>query len=169
MFRLLRCIIGCMGHETLIDAYSQLRSRLHGMACRLLRDDEDARDALQDAFCNLWSADAPASEAEARNKLLATVRNVCINKLRKKHPERLAPDAPEPAADIPAEDADMDYGPRLMSVLSPLQAKVFTMAVMDDYEYEVIALRLGLSVEAVRTHMSRARKKMIEQYKKIER
>lgn len=63
----------------------------------------------------------------------------------------------------------MDYGPRLMSVLSPLQAKVFTMAVMDDYEYEVIALRLGLSVEAVRTHMSRARKKMIEQYKKIER
>jgi DNA-directed RNA polymerase specialized sigma24 family protein len=41
------------------------------------------------------------------------------------------------------------------------------MAAFDDIEYDIIAERLNISVEAVRMNMSRARKKMRELYNKM--
>ncbi|MDE7159305.1 MAG: hypothetical protein K2O24_00460 [Muribaculaceae bacterium] len=48
-----------------------------------LKNDEDAEDALQDTFFNLWKADSVKSEPEARNKLFAVLKNVCIDRLRR--------------------------------------------------------------------------------------
>lgn len=55
----------------------------------------------------------------------------------------------------------------LLSSLSPLQRKIFQMSAFDDIEYEDIAVRLNISVDAVRMNMCRARKKMRELYKRL--
>lgn len=47
----------------------------------------------------------------------------------------------------------------LMSSLSPLQREIFQMSAFENIEYEVIAKRLDMSVDAVRMNMSRARRK----------
>ena len=73
-----------MGKETLTDTFCRLQKKLHLVAGRLLNDETEAEDAVQDAFCRLWSAEPPGSTDEARYRMFAVLRNVCLNKLRRK-------------------------------------------------------------------------------------
>ena len=70
-----------MGKETLTDTFCRLQKKLHLVAGRLLNDETEAEDAVQDAFCRLWSAEPPGSTDEARYRMFAVLRNVCLNKL----------------------------------------------------------------------------------------
>lgn len=166
MFQLRGCNKKCMETNVLTDAYSKLNEKLHNVACRFLRDDADASDAVQDAFCNLWSAPPPVTSKEASNKLFFALKNICLNKLRHKKDVTEISNLVDEGIDPPEFNEFGIVKERLLQPLPPLQRQVFCMHVFDDMEYEEIALRLGMNVEAVRTNMSRARKKIREQYKK---
>ena len=43
-----------MDNETLTSVFAGIRSRLMNMAGRMLGNEDDAADAVQDAFCRLW-------------------------------------------------------------------------------------------------------------------
>ncbi|MDE5842287.1 MAG: sigma-70 family RNA polymerase sigma factor, partial [Muribaculaceae bacterium] len=45
-----------MKKDNLTYSFVALRSKLHQSALTLLKNDEDAKDALQDAFFNLWKS-----------------------------------------------------------------------------------------------------------------
>lgn len=144
----------------------QLQEKLHSVACHLLKDEMDAEDAVQDAFCNLWSSRIPATSDETRYRLFAILKNVCINKLkRKRHLVELS-DCECIYSGIGMDDTEKVKS-MLLSSLSPLQRKIFQMSAFDDIEYEDIAVRLNISVDAVRMNMCRARKKMRELYKRL--
>jgi len=72
-----------MKNDILTQSFIDLRDRLHRSALGFLRNEEDAADALQDTFFRLWKSGAVATDSEARNKLFAVLRNVCIYRLRK--------------------------------------------------------------------------------------
>lgn len=143
-----------------------MQEKLHSVACRILNDEMEAEDAVQDAFCNLWSARLPDSSDEARYRLFAVLKNVCLNKLKRRRTI-----VGNQLPDIPAEEYRFDESEKisrlLLASLPPLQSKIFAMAAFDDMEYEDIAAELGMTVEAVRMNMSRARKKAREQYIKL--
>ena len=80
-FILIVTVIGILGIET--SSFLALRDKLHKSALRFLKNDEDARDALQDTFFNLWRNGTVETEAEARSKLFVVLRNICIDRLRK--------------------------------------------------------------------------------------
>ncbi|MDE6416064.1 MAG: hypothetical protein K2K68_03440 [Duncaniella sp.] len=84
-----------MKTDTLTASFMALREKLHRSAIGFLKNDEDAKDALQDTFFRLWKNDHPESDAEARNKLFAVLRNICIDRLRK-----------PPAATLEESEAD---------------------------------------------------------------
>ncbi len=144
-----------------------LQEKLHRVAYRLLRDEMDAEDAVQDAICNLWSDRVPATSEEARFRLFTILRNVCLNKLKRKRNYVALSDC-EKAID----HLDIDETERIKSILlaslPPLQKKIFQMSTFDDLEYDAIAEQLNMSVDAVRMNMSRARKKMRELYNKLQ-
>ena len=73
-----------MGNKTFIDTFVELQNKLHRVATQLLNDQSEAEDAIQDTFCNLWNSNLPETSEEARYKLFAVLRNVCLNKLKKK-------------------------------------------------------------------------------------
>lgn len=156
-----------MANNILTEAYLELRAKLHRVALAMLKDDADAQDAMQDAFCNLWRAAPVASDAEAKAKLMVVLRNVCVNRLRK--PQVLSVDsAGVEVADAPGQyEAPEIQADRLLGVLSPVQRQIVRMAIYDNYEYDIIALRMNMTVEAVRMNMCRARKKMYETYKTL--
>lgn len=157
-----------MGNEPLTDTFCKLRDKLHSIAGRLLKDEMEAEDAVQDAFCNLWAA-APASSAdEARYRMVAVLRNVCLNKLRRKRPQS-GIELPEIAVESTADVEAQGLREELLRHLTPMQKAVFELSLDEEMEYEEIAERLGLSIEATRMHMCRARKILREQYKKLER
>lgn len=72
-----------MKTDNLTSSFLALRDKLHRSALGFLKNDEDARDALQDTFFNLWRDGGAETETEARNKLFAVLRNICIDRLRK--------------------------------------------------------------------------------------
>ncbi len=147
-----------------------LRDKLHRSALGFLKNDEDARDALQDTFFNLWSNGKVNSESEARNKLFAVLRNICIDRLRK--PKALPLSETEVGKlEVPPDDGeDMARYERLLTVdLSDIQRQIYCLVTHDGLEYETIASRLGMTVEAVRMNMSRARKKIRDNIKILDR
>ncbi len=145
---------------------SQLLEKLHRVASHFLKDEMEADDAVQDAVCNLWSNRIPASSEEARCRLFAILRNVCLNKLKQKRYF-----VPISECEKEGDNIVLDETKRIRSLLlaslTPLQIKIFQMVTDDDLEYEVIAERLNMSIDAVRMNMSRARKKMRELYDKM--
>lgn len=153
-----------MRTENFID--SELQGKLHRIAVSMLRDELDAEDAVQDAICNLWSNRIPATSDEARFRLFTILRNVCLNKLKRKRNFVELSDCNK-AADIPLLDESEKIKSIMLASLPPLQKKIFQMSTFDDLEYDVIAEQLNMSVDAVRMNMSRARKKMRELYNKM--
>ena len=126
----------------------------------------DADDAVQDAVCNLWSDRVPASSEEARFRLYVIIRNVCLNKLKRKR-YFLPISECEKASDDNVLDETERIRSLLLASLTPLQIKIFRMATDYNLEYNVIAERLNMNIDAVRMNMSRARKKMRELYNKM--
>ena len=126
----------------------------------------DADDAVQDAVCNLWGDRVPASSEEARFRLYVIIRNVCLNKLKRKR-YFLPISECEKASDDNVLDETERIRSLLLASLTPLQIKIFQMATDYNLEYNVIAERLNMNIDAVRMNMSRARKKMRELYNKM--
>ncbi len=159
-----------MKTDNLTSSFLALRDRLHRSALGFLKDDEEAKDALQDTYVNLWSHGGAQSEPEARNKLFAALKNVCIDRLRK--PRTLPIDDTDTAslASTPESGEDMErYETLLTAGLSDLQRHVYSLVIHDGLEYETVARQLGMTVEAVRMQMSRARKRIRDNYRLLEK
>lgn len=74
-----------MSKETLTSTFTDLRKNFLRLAMRFLPNREDADDALQEAFFRLWKhADRIDSREEAEALTVATVKNLCIDVLRKR-------------------------------------------------------------------------------------
>ena len=145
-----------------------MEQKLHRVAYRLLQNEMEAEDAVQDAIFSMIKAREPANSDEAKYRLFAILKNVCINKLRQR---RLTVDISQ-CTDI-GQEIDYDeverLRPLLLSSLTPLQRKVFEMHTFDELEYEEIASKLEMSIESVRMNMSRARQVLRQRYKELER
>lgn len=147
-----------------------LRDKLHLSALGFLKDDEDARDAMQDAFFRLWKSGGAESDAEAKNKLFAVLRNICIDRLRRPGMSRYDETDYEKLEAQEDSYEDMDKLESLLTAgLTGIQKRIYSLVVHDGVEYEEIAMRLDMKVEAVRMNMSRARKKIRDNYNKLNR
>lgn len=151
------------------SSFVGLRDKLHRIALRYLQSDEDAQDALQDTWLRLSSHDEVATELEARNKLVAVLRNICIDRLRK---VRTIPIDSVKASDMPHCCIDTEDIERLEQLLqqqlTPLQRQIFNLVTHEGLDYQQIAEQLSMNVEAVRMNMSRLRKTIRQTYQKLD-
>ncbi|MBP3298568.1 MAG: sigma-70 family RNA polymerase sigma factor [Muribaculaceae bacterium] len=159
-----------MEKDYLTSSFIALRDKLHRSAIAFLKDDEDAKDAMQDAFLNLWKHGDMKSDAEARNKLFTALRNICIDKIRRTRSIHISEAdydrvevQPEPYEDVGRLESLLTSG------LTDIQKRIYILVTRDGMEYEAVAARLDMSASAVRMSMSRARKKIRENYKKLNR
>lgn len=159
-----------MKTDNLTSSFLALRDKLHRSALGFLKNDEDARDAIQDTFFNLWRDGGAATETEARNKLFAVLRNICIDRLRKPKTYPLDETDTDSLEVKAFSFEDMDkYESLLTSGLTDIQRHIYSLVTHDGMEYDAIAETLDISVEAVRMNMSRARKKIRDNYKQLDR
>lgn len=159
-----------MKTDNLTSSFLALRDKLHRSALGFLKNDEDARDALQDTFFNLWRDGGAETETEARNKLFAVLRNTCIDRLRKPKTYPLDETDTDSLEVKAFSFEDMDkYESLLTTGLTEVQRHIYSLVTHDGMEYDAIAETLGMSVEAVRMNMSRARKKIRDNFKQLDR
>lgn len=159
-----------MKQDILTSSFIDLREKLHHIALRYLQNDEDAKDVLQDTWLRVKLKSSVSDSEEARNKLICVLRNVCIDKLRKKKTQILENVIVPSSLQYEMEVEDIKTFEKLLQKgLTPLQQQIFNLVIHDGYDYEQIAKELSMSVETVRMNMSRTRKKIRETYKKLDK
>ena len=154
--------------DLLTSSFLGLRDKLHHIALKYLGSDEDAKDALQDTWLKLRSKGEVETTIEARNKLVTVLRNVCIDHLRKAREIPIDTTVEIQAYRMDEEDIG-NLEQLLQEGLTPLQKEIFNLVTHEGFDYEEIAKQLSMSVEAVRMNMSRTRKKIRENYKRLNR
>ena len=154
--------------DVLTSSFLCLRDKLHHIALRYLGSDEDAKDALQDTWLKLRDKGEFETTIEAKNKLVTVLRNVCIDHLRKAR--EISIDEITDVQTYRIEEENIENLELLLQEgLTPLQKEIFNLVTHEGFDYEDIAKQLSMSVEDVRMNMSRTRRKIRENYKRLNR
>lgn len=158
-----------MQNDSNTSAFLALRFQLRKVASAILKSEEETDDALQDLFLKTWKM-SPGKPEKHRAYLFSALKNICIDIVRKKKMS-VSQDEMTSTKYIHNnyENTDsIEYVRNAMNKkLSGLPRQVFEQYVFNGLDYDEIAMKLGISVEAVRTNMSRARKVIREYCKEI--
>lgn len=150
-----------------------IRQQLYFVALKLLADEQDAEDAVQEALLKLWAARTSFLVHENPNAYAITVlKNQCLDKLRlRKNVESIENQTMCVENENPhlllERKNENEIIRRIINRLPQLQHLIITMKDVEEYEVDEIAEIIGTSTEAVRMNLSRARKKVREEFLKI--
>ena len=133
-------------------------------ALHYLEDMDAAEDVVQDAFLAYWNRSRDyAAPSSLRAYLFTSVRNICIDRIRKKAPETVALDRIPVGYEEVITDGEAvsrsEVESRLWSAIDRLPAQrrqILLMSKRDGMKYTEIASELGLSAFTVRNQISRA-------------
>ncbi|MDR2534261.1 MAG: sigma-70 family RNA polymerase sigma factor [Tannerellaceae bacterium] len=154
-----------------------LRNRLMNIALRLLGTKCDAEDVVQDAFLKLWHIRSKLNGYRSVEALAVTVtKNLALDALKKRNlitesaADRLQLDTADNHSPlIPEYRDEINCIKRIVEMLPPLQQSIVRMKDIEGYEVAEIAEITGTMPEAIRVNLSRARKKIKEQYMRLNR
>ena len=161
-----------MSDKTIITVFTKLRRKFLGMAMAILPNEEDAADALQDAFCKLWPRrDTINDEAKAEALTGITVRNICIDRTRKRELPTVPLDEEHDSVDTETTYKEREERYNTVKAiidneLTELQRTIVELKEIEGLEIEEIARRQNMTESAVRMNLSRARNKIRECYRK---
>ena len=148
-----------------------LRGKLLNYARKMTEDTEDAEDAVQEVLIKLWSKRQELEQYRSIEAFAMTLtHNICIDMWRSKRNGNLPLDNVQAAspAGTPERLLEMKDEMRLMheiiDSLPRLQRIILRMKDIEEYETEEIAEITGCGPEAIRSNLSRARKKVRDIY-----
>lgn len=149
-----------------------LRDKLVGYAQRLTEDHSDAEDVVQEAMLKLWNIRDQLHEYRSIEALAVKItHNLCMDAWRKKRTKVISIDQvtitnqSTMTPDRLLEEKDeMRLMCEIVASLPPLQQTILRMKDIEEYETTEIAEITGCSAEAIRSNLSRARKKVRDIY-----
>jgi len=157
-----------MKGDFLTTAFNHLRSRLR--QADVVDDDSD--DALQDAFCRLWTRkETIKGEHEAEGILAVTARNIRIDRYRMQavHPVVGLESVAEPSCMAEDGNDTMEIYRRVKRLveesLSPRDREILFKRERDGWDFDELADYFNLSEANVRMILSRARKTIRNLYR----
>jgi len=142
------------------------------LARYLLKDPAEAEDACQEAFVKLWHNQDRIDPERIRPWLMKVTRNVCLDRLRRRHPEQpwedwqTADDGPGPMQSV----QQRELGSWLKRSINGLTEPYRSLVVLRDihqHSYEEVASVLELTLPQVKVYLHRARKQLREQLAEV--
>ncbi|MBR6590015.1 MAG: RNA polymerase sigma factor [Bacteroidaceae bacterium] len=152
-----------------------LHTQLYRTAFRLMGNAMDAEDMVQEAYLKLWERrDDLGHVANMEAYCTSLIRHICIDAFRRKRPEEDSP----PPEEFPLTDNEdaatalerQDEAEQLTSLINRLpegQRTVMTLHDVEGCSYEEIEEATGFTAVNMRVMLSRARKKIREQFERI--
>ena len=148
-----------------------LRAKLMGYARKLTDEPEDAEDAVPEVLLKLWNKRLELEQYRSIEAFAMTlIHNICIDMWRCKHNDNLSLDNVQAASPTgtPERLLEIKDEIRLMheiiGSLPNLQRTIMQMKDIEGYETDEIAEITGCGPEAIRSNLSRARKKVRDIY-----
>ena len=138
-----------------------LRDKLLNYARRMTDDPSDAEDAVQEVMLKLWNLRQKLDEYRSIEAVAMTMtHHLCMDLWRAKRPDTLSLDRVQ----APTPSATPERLREIIDSLPTLQRTIIRMKDIEEYETEEIAEITGCNAEAIRSNLSRARKKVREVY-----
>ena len=150
-----------------------LRKKLLLFATKMMENDADAEDIVQETLLRLWNIrEQLGNLSNPAGFAMQTTKNICIDKLRtKKQLVNIDDCFLETTENTPYSDAEKQdlvlIIKQIIENLPELQRCIIRMRDIEDYELEEIAEITGTRVSAVTVNLSRARKKVRERFGEI--
>lgn len=160
-----------MDTEQFKQMFLPYHRRLYQIAYRLLEDEQDAEDLLQEAYLKLWDKREELALISHPEAFCVTmVKHMCFDLmrsgsyLRDRQRIRLGEVGDVPAADDDRWKDDAEVVRQIMARLPEQQQTVVTLRDVKGCSYDEIERLMGLNSTYVRVLLSRARKKIREEF-----
>ena len=155
-----------------IDEFNSLvasmKDKMYRLALRMVKNEEEARDIVQEAFIKVWNKREKVGQVENQPAYCMTItRNVAIDKIRAK---KMTTTDIDDHYDIESNTADperalvaKDQYNNLLKVLDKLPDNhklVIQLRDIEGYSYKEISELTGFTVEKVKVYLHRARTKL---------
>lgn len=147
-----------------------LRPKLLNYALKLTESPEDAEDVVQEVLLKLWNNRLKLNQYRSVEAFAMTLtHNVCMDQRRRSR-DNSSIDQLQTVAGGGTPDHLLELKDEVKLIrtiidsLPPLQRTVIRMKDVEEYESEEIAQITGCSAEAIRSNLSRARKKVRDIY-----
>jgi len=149
-----------------------LAAPLYRMAKSILLDDELAKDSVQDLYLKLWEKRTTLHKIEDMTAFaLKVLRNLCLDKLRKKKETDAVSEEWEVAhINVLKEIEEKDMIKiikQLINQLPELQKTIIRLRDVEGFEIKEIAYITSTTENAVTVNLSRARQKIRERLAKM--
>ena len=142
--------------------------RMYRAAYLLLGDEEEAKDAVQDIFAQLWTGSISLRQESVRTFLLTCIRNRCLNLIaHRKTVQGTAQTFLPEAVDDGTHDDELlqaieDY---IDHRLTPQTSRIIRMHYDEEQSYKEISGTLGISLSAVNKHIVQGLRKLRSTFK----
>ncbi|MCM1347642.1 MAG: sigma-70 family RNA polymerase sigma factor [Bacteroides sp.] len=148
------------------------RAGMLHQAQKLLCDEDEAEDAVQEASLRLWSIRSKICQYQSIDALITViVRNICISVLRQRNIrmqemfeglEMVSSDTPHRKLE---DKENGDWLDKKIEGLPASQMTILKMSQAEGMSNKEIAEVLGINEVSVRTALSKARHRLLEQLK----
>jgi RNA polymerase sigma factor (sigma-70 family) len=147
--------------------YRLTAAKLFGVCLRILHDQAEAEDVLQEVYLTVWrkAGDFDAARASPMSWLIAIARNRAIDRLRaSRQSRRMAPidAAADVTVDAPAADSALEAGEenarlqRCLGTLADHERAALRGAFFDGNTYEELAARMSVPLGTMKSWIRRA-------------
>jgi RNA polymerase sigma-70 factor (ECF subfamily) len=152
-------------HLAFAETVTPLLNRLHQVARRILRSDDMAEDAVQEALTSLWREGRLPPNPPGWLARAVVHRSLHLNRCRRRrqcHEERACSHRSEPQQESEASRVleSRELGVRIEAAISQLPERfraVFVLREIEQMDYGSIADALQVPVGTVRSRLSRSR------------
>lgn len=151
-------------YNNLIDEFG---APLYRYAFHFMRNEEDAKDIVQDVFEKLWINRKKIDLERVKSWLYKCAHNAMINFLNKKSRTRYmdSQSLPERPSMPDSTFESQQMVERIVNILPPVQKSIILLRDIEGYSYDDIGQILDLSPSQVKVYLFRARMKIKKQLK----
>lgn len=164
-----------MEQEQFKNRVLPLRHQLFSYAVRMVDNNDEAEDIVQEVFLKLWYMRADLDVYSNIPALSVQItKNLCLNQIKTRKRTFHELETVAITSDTLSPDVELEQRDHVKQVmliidrLPNLQQTILRMKHVDEYEIEEIANLIGSTLEAVRVNLSRARKKVRDQFLKMQ-
>jgi RNA polymerase sigma factor (sigma-70 family) len=150
-----------------------LKYKLFRFAARLLENNEEAQDAVQEVFIKLWNLRETLSSMNSLEAFAMKVtKNHCLDMIKARRTVSLEHTKSLYYKENEDENIEkhtelldtVNHIKRMMSALPQQQRMIMQLRDIEGYEFEEIEQALEINLNTIRVNLSRARKKIRDMY-----
>lgn len=145
------------------ELYRRSRRKIFGVCFNLLGEAAAAEDACHDAYIRAWEKLDSLRGSDFTAWVRRIAANRCYDELRRRRPDELDENHPEPATDHRIDRSviarqELDRAIDVIASLEEHQRRVFLLRHIDHHSYEEISEATGFDAKQVKSYLQNARR-----------